>query len=105
MPTVQWNARSYFELINWDKEIITEPPLTFDFGLEMIRWVGNDVNNVLDIPKIPCHSQANERAVATTTKVAAKYTDTYEDTRTGTILRINENRQKYPTNVNKSAYK
>ena len=78
-------------------ELITEPPLTFDFSnadLEKCS-MGED----LLFPDIPCHSQNVERAVACTTKVAETvvgYTKRHAH-----ILLLNKSRQKISKNATK----
>ena len=56
----------------------------------------------LESSNIPCHSQANERAVATTTIVTGKYETEFKQT--GNILQKSESRSLFGTNVRKQDF-
>ena len=62
-------ASNYFELLDFTKlqsKYFTPPPILQEFSDEEIIQAGKNELQ-LDIPKIPCHSQNCERAVASTT--------------------------------------
>lgn len=105
LQKLNFEASSYLELLGKDFEnvpadLITEPPLTFDFSnadLEKCS-MGED----LLFPDIPCHSQNVERAVACTTKVAETvvgYTKRHAH-----ILLLNKSRQKISKNATKKDF-
>ena len=82
---------------NAPAELITEPPITFDFSNADPQncSLGEDLH-FLDIP---CHSQNVERAIACTTKVSETvvgYTKTHSH-----ILLLNKSRQKISKNATK----
>ena len=67
---INFDAKSYTELLDFDsldKELITEPPLLFEYSNEQLM---NCALTQIDlpVPAIACHSQANERHVAGTTE-------------------------------------
>ena len=61
-PTVNFNAASYVQMIDWKKEMITEPPLTMSFSKkELLQSV--KLNKILIFPDIPNHTQGVERMI------------------------------------------
>ena len=98
---INFNAESYTELLDFnslDKELITEPPLLFDYSNEQLMdcaLSGVD----LPVPDIACHSQANERHVAGTTE-AFKYAIGHEKVH---ALRLKT--EKSRSEINKDATK
>ena len=67
-PTVNFGAAAVSQLISWDVEAITEPPLLrrlSDGGLQAI------VETPPTVVPYPVHTQAVERAVKTVTRRAA----------------------------------
>ena len=67
------------------------PPLTFNFSDKDLQ--GHVLRNDLVIPDIPCHSQANERAVQDTSIVAKQFS-TYEK-RHANLLQTMSSREKF----------
>ena len=82
---VHIQALNYFDMIDWDTEPCTEPPLTIDFGLETIM---SAFQNPLILLHYPNHTQAVERMVRVVTEVA-----TQRAGYTGRHRFINHNRQ------------
>lgn len=67
LPTLNFNADDYTDLISWDDNEITEPPVTkqiSDAELDLIIQ-GDDapLQNLNTLFSLPCHSQAVERIV------------------------------------------
>ncbi|KAG5874503.1 hypothetical protein JTB14_025781 [Gonioctena quinquepunctata] len=68
------NASSYMDLIDWSTLVITEPPLTMGLPVEvLINIVENPDTSMLfsEIKSYPCHTQAVERAVKIVTEASA----------------------------------
>ena len=60
VPKLNWNATSYFTVINLRSEATTEPPLTRNLTDEELQAINLAA---LQVPKYPCHTQAVERAI------------------------------------------
>ena len=70
LPTLNFEASSYDEMISWEDETITEPRPTFAISNADLQLIGTGEKKLSDfIPPIVCHSQANEFAVADTSRV------------------------------------
>ncbi|KAG5899218.1 hypothetical protein JTB14_034476 [Gonioctena quinquepunctata] len=68
------NASSYMDLIDWSTLVITEPPLTMGLPVEvLIDIVKNPDTSMLfsEIKSYRCHTQAVERAVKIVTEASA----------------------------------
>lgn len=72
LPKVNFLAKDYIHLINWNYTDVTEPPMTRD-------WSDSEIQNILSeeyplscdmVKKVPCHSQAVERMVKVVTESA-----------------------------------
>ena len=68
-PKVQFEAKNYFDLIDWESEPCTEPPLTIDMSLDTIMAA---IGELLKLPPYPNHTQAVERLVRVVCEVASK---------------------------------
>ncbi|ESN93198.1 hypothetical protein HELRODRAFT_181119 [Helobdella robusta] len=69
LPELKIDASSYYVLIDWAVEKITEPPLTMKYSdIE----ISNDISSkcLLEIEKYPCHTQAVERCVKLVTEAS-----------------------------------
>ena len=69
VPQIKFMATAYHRVIDWRKEIVTEPPLTKHLTDDQIRDIAN---TPLDIPKYPCHTQAVERAIKLVSEASEK---------------------------------
>jgi hypothetical protein len=70
IPTLNFNAQNYIDLIDWQMTDVTEPPLLADVdSIEML--VASGETPVIDFPKYPCHTQAVERCVKLVTEASA----------------------------------
>lgn len=65
--TLNLDAMDYTEMIDWELEKITQPPLIRQFTNDMLI---NIRKKPLEISDIPCHSQNVERAVSLVTKAS-----------------------------------
>ena len=76
-------------------ENISEPPPTKNISIEDLKKIGKGEKDLTDfIPKVMCHSIANERAVQNTHK-QAQVRKTYKGKKVG-ILRANRSIKKVP---------
>ena len=73
IPTFNFQADKYYDLINWNTIELREPPGTFDID-------DNQIKNLIDtgdkfkseLTKIPCHTQGVERSIKLVTKASVK---------------------------------
>jgi hypothetical protein len=68
-PKVDFNAQNYYDLIDWEVEPCTEPPVTMDLSLETVM---DAIREPLRLPDYPNNTQAVERMVRVVTEVATK---------------------------------
>ena len=66
-PEVDFTAQNYFDLIDWESEDCTEPPLTMGMSTDEILAAFKEP---LILPPFPNHTQAVERMVRVTSEVA-----------------------------------
>ena len=101
VPQLNWDAQSYHELIdfNVDETDFSSPPIFANYTLDQIEKNQFDE----DFFKIPCHSQAVERAVYLTS-IAAETVVGYED-RHGFILNKIKQSEKIPINFNRNHFR
>lgn len=72
IPTLNFNAQNYIDLIDWQMTDVTEPPLLADLPVDSIEMlVASGEAPVIDFPKYPCHTQAVERCVKLVTEASA----------------------------------
>ncbi|GBP26427.1 hypothetical protein EVAR_75559_1 [Eumeta japonica] len=70
VPKINFDASNYVDIINWQKEI-TEPPIFKNLSTEEISYiVQSGGEGQLSFLRLPCHTQAVERAVKITTEAA-----------------------------------
>jgi hypothetical protein len=62
-----FKALNYFDMIDWESEPCTEPPLTMDMSLDDIMGAFTEP---LRLPPYPNNTQAVERMVRVVTEVA-----------------------------------
>lgn len=71
VPSINFNAEDYLELIHWQSCDVTEPPMT-------MKYSDSDLKDIIDgriIPEFdefPCHTQAVERSVKLVTEVCGE---------------------------------
>lgn len=103
LPCINFNAATYIDLINW-QEKITEPPILKIFSDQEIRHVvetGDEDH--LTFLRLPCHTQAVERAVKMTTEAATSQCT--EKARLGAIKAKLESRNVMPKFETKRDFK
>lgn len=74
IPDIDLNASDYFELIDWQKNVITSPPLLRSLTDDNIRkMIGDKTFSALDDMEFhlfPCHTQPVERCVKLVTEAS-----------------------------------
>ena len=68
VPKINLDCKNYTELIDWEKEALTEPIITADMTIKDLEELKV---RPLDMKNFPCHSQGCERAVKETTRASA----------------------------------
>ena len=98
-PQVNFAALNYFDLIDWDTEPCTEPPLTVDLDLDRIMAA---ISAPLRLPPFPNNTQAVERMVRVVSEAAVKRVG--HTARNGLILKLLESRKMIPSFNTKNDY-
>jgi hypothetical protein len=98
---INTDAREYTELIFWDRCVITPPPLLDDLGNEELQAAA--AADILELPPLPCHTQAKERFVHEVTTAAEKVVG--EERRDGLIRTRVAERQAMPKFGKKAEFK
>ena len=92
LPKVNFQAETYVEMINWEAECLSEPPLTRN-------KTENEILSYKETPfvvsKYPCHTQAVERAIRLVSEASAAVVD--KKARDGFIRQRIEARKELPT--------
>ena len=96
-PVVNFEAINYFDMIDWESEPSTEPPLTIDLSLDKIMAC---IETPMVFPAFPNNTQAVERMVRVMTEVASKKVGYHSRHRH--ILQKLESRRKVPRFETKS---
>ena len=94
IPKLNFDATSYIDMINWQEENITEPPLTRGIPDEELDFL-IESKGQREFPIFPCHTQAVERCVKLVTEASSLVCSS--DARDGLILSRIESRQKMPS--------
>ena len=68
-PTVNFEAHSYFDMIDWHSLVSTEPPLTMDLSVDEIL---NIIRGPIILADYPNLTQSVERMVRVVTEVAPR---------------------------------
>ena len=90
-PQVKFDAKNYFDLIDWDVEPCTEPPLTIDMELDTIM---SAISAPLKLPSFPNNTQGVERMIRVMCEAATKRVGHLA--RDGLILKLLESRALIP---------
>ena len=90
-PKVEFDVKNYFDMIDWDLEPCTEPPLTIDMDLERVL---SAIGTPLNLPAYPNSTQAVERMVRVVSETATKRVG--QEARDGLILQLLESRKQIP---------
>lgn len=97
--TLNINADDYTEMLDWEKELITSPPLLSAIdNTEVIQYE----EHALKLPHIPCHSQSIERCVDIVTKASSDRSG--HASRHRFILNLLESREMMPRFDSKCQY-
>ena len=71
--------RDYIDMISWVENDVTEPPLVKHVSIDSLKGFirkaseaqpNSKVDPLIDFPRLPCHTQAVERAVKLVTESA-----------------------------------
>lgn len=72
LPVVKFDASSYSDLIDWQENVLSDPPILKTITDEEIQhFVAQKGESELSLLLLPCHTQAVERAVKTVTEASA----------------------------------
>ena len=72
VPTLLYDAEHYYEMIDWEAEVLTEPPLTYRLSDDEIREVATEP---LTFPSYNSHTQSIERAIKNVTNASSRVSD------------------------------
>lgn len=92
VPTINFKAKKYYEMVNLKKSVIATPPLLKNLNIEQVKDL-RDSNEGDFIKKIPCLSQAVERFVKVVTEASKNVS---KNQRHGYILNKIKSRQIMP---------
>ena len=101
---LNWSPVDYSHLINLRKlpqKLLTAPPILAPYSDDFLLEVAAGTQS-LDLPKIPCHTQDVERAVADTTR--ASKTKVGHDKRHKYLLNLGKNRSIIARDAKKSTF-
>ena len=103
VPPFNFDAEDYIDMIDWQKCVVTEPPVTKSISDEDLKsLVDNEETAVVEFQRFPCHTQAVERCVKAVTEASVAVMG--QEARDGFIqARINA-RAIMPTFDTKSEY-
>ena len=72
IPTLNFNAKDYYEMVDWNNTQRCEPPLTRIFtDNEIEEGIRSRAESVFELDKFPCHTQAVERHIKIVTEASA----------------------------------
>lgn len=71
IPKINFAADEYFELINWQSAVVTEPPITKKISEQELKEMIANIPDEMSLLNAPCHSQAVERCVKLVTEASA----------------------------------
>ena len=107
IPNINFNARTYCELVSWRNVDITEPPLMKQFSNSELKDLVDKGNTSqlrdYDGFRLPCHTQAVERCVKLVTETSLKVAGDVK--RDGYIRAVFTSRSVMPTFITKKQYK
>lgn len=103
-PKINFEARDYTEIIDWQSCKLTPPPLLRNVTDEEIKlFVNQDFKPIMDFKKFPCHTQAVERCVKLVTEASSKVCG--HSARDGFIRSTLVSRQNMPEFSSKAQFK
>lgn len=97
IPKLNFDAESYYDLINWSDHAMTPPPIVAALSEEELWLLVNENGNtnMANIRLFPCHTQAVERAIQLVTEASISVCG--EDQRNGFIMNKLSSRNKMPS--------
>ena len=99
LPAMNFSADSLTELVDWQTELVTEPPLTMALSDEEVTAIQSAP---LEVAAYPVHTVAVERTVKAVTEAAAAVVG--EERRHGFICSRLRHRQLLPNIVSKRSW-
>lgn len=103
VPSINFQAQKFQDMIDWEKETIHEPPVLRGLSDEQIRSFIDDVSQVSLFNAFPCHTQAVERTVKEVTKASLSVCGI--ENRDGLIRNALRSRQLMPSFNTKSQFR
>ena len=91
IPKINFKAKTYPDLIDWNECSFTEPPCTISLSDDELREI---LNTPLSFPDFPCHTQAVERGIRLVTEAASSVIGA--DARDGFIRQNIKSRKEVP---------
>lgn len=98
-PRINFSAAHYYEMIDWDNETVTPPPILESFTDDDLLKA---IDHPLPISKIPCHTQSVERCVQLVTRASEKVFG--YNARHGYIIQTLKSRKNMPKIITKQDY-
>lgn len=71
IPTLNFNATNYTEIIDWENSHYTEPPFTSTFSVQELEEIVENGLSIDTIKLLPCHTQSVERCIKLVTEASA----------------------------------
>ena len=104
VPPINFQSNLYYEMIDWSKNVITEPPLFKNIPLQDIKEMASTGRSFEFGPlqKLPCHTQAVERHVKIITEASKHVCG--NDARDGYIRSILKSRDEIPSFTSKKSF-
>ena len=103
VPTINFNADNYINLIDWNKTTVTEPPLTSSIPTSKIETIVHTKTFNNDFSKFPCHTQSVERHIKVVTEASSSVCG--QTSREGNIRSKLKSRAAMPQFDTKSQYR
>lgn len=96
IPTFNFDATAYYDLIDWQNVSYSEPPITKRLSEEQLWQIVEEPQSsaILHIKDYPCHTQAVERAIKLVTQASSTVCD--KNRRDGVIRSTLESRNLMP---------
>lgn len=107
-PKLNFDAKKYYDVIDWEHVEITEPPILRNYSASDLWDMANYYNDssviyTSESRKLPCHNQAVERCIKVVTE--ASLTVCSPDSRDGLIRNKLKSRNIMPKFLTKSQFK
>ena len=104
VPKIDFTAKDYIDLIDWQNTEIFEPPILSNTAVtDLEMFLASSDVSVVDFPKYPCHTQSEERCVKLVTDASAAVCGI--KARDGLIRVRLESRQIMPSSNTKAEYR